>query len=87
MRINTYSLFDIKAEYYSYPFKAQNDETAKRMVKNNLQDPQNNQTEYVQNPEDFILFKIGGFDDANGKVESEVKELISLKELVKTQED
>lgn len=60
MLINAYVIFDKKAAVYNKPFYLLNDEIALRSASDLLQD---NNTDIARHPEDFILFKIGTYDD------------------------
>ena len=68
------TLFDRKAEYFLPIWLSDNDQTAKRQFVNLVKE---SDTLINKNPEDFILFKVGKFDDKSGKV----KEIIHHVEL------
>ena len=55
MIINQYSVYDYKAEVYSQPFTAINDQVAIRIMQNCVDAPEHT---YSLNPEDFKLYKI-----------------------------
>ena len=78
MKSNLYSIYDIKAEYYSKPFVAQNDEVAQRLITNSFRDPQSSQSEYVLNPQDFQLVRLATFDDGDGHIEADMKPILDL---------
>jgi len=82
MKNNMYTIYDKKANFHSFPFRAQNNEVATRSLKNSFNDPNHQNTEYVKNPEDFILFKIGGFDDNTGEVLSSIEQVCELTSLL-----
>lgn len=69
------TLFDRKAEYYLPIWLTENDETAKRQFHNLVKD---SDTMIAKNPEDYIMFKVGKFDDKTGQV----KEIIHHVEIV-----
>lgn len=69
------TLFDRKAEYYLPIWLTENDETARRQFHNLVKD---SDTMISKNPEDYIMFKVGKFDDKRGQV----KELIHHVELI-----
>lgn len=60
MITNSYVIFDIKSLGYGLPFFAVNDATAKRIVADAAQDPD---TSLGRHPADFILYKIGIYDN------------------------
>lgn len=60
------SIYDRKAEYYLPIWPSENEMTAARQFMNLVKD---SETMIKKNPEDFILFKVGTFDDKTGKVE------------------
>lgn len=57
---SAYSIFDIKSRAYGLPFFAVNDATAKRIVSDAAQDMN---TSLGRHPADFILYRIGTFDN------------------------
>lgn len=66
MNINVYSIFDTKAKVYQKPFFLMNDDVCIRAVKQAVNDVN---TEIHHNPEDFIVFQVGMFDDQTGILE------------------
>ena len=82
MKSGLYSIYDIKAEFYSKPFVAQNDEVAIRVIQNSFKDPQAAQSEYVMNPADFQLARLATFDDSEGSIEPDQKPILDLITLV-----
>lgn len=69
------SIYDRKAEYYLPIWLTENIETAKRQFLNLVND---SETLINKNPEDYIMFQVGVFDDRSGKV----TELIHHKEII-----
>lgn len=62
MKTNLYVIYDSKSELYNTPFALLNDEVAMRSAQQLLADPH---SDIAKNPEDYSLFKIGTYDDAN----------------------
>lgn len=61
---NLYAILDSKSQAFQPPFATSNDETAKRMFASFT-----HQVPTMANhPEDFILYKVGTFDDSTGAV-------------------
>lgn len=58
-----YTLHDVKARVYSPPFFTHNDDLAKRMIADLLEDKN---TSVARHPADFKLYWIGHFDDLTG---------------------
>lgn len=87
MKSSLYSLYDIKAEFYSKPFVSQNDDTAIRMIQNAFRDSQAADSEYRQNPQDFRLKKIADWDDSIGLVKPELKPILDLTSIQQEQSD
>lgn len=65
---NLYSVFDTKAEAYLPPFVMQTDEQAKRAIANAVNDTNH---EFCKNPDDYILYAVGSFDDSIGTIVQE----------------
>lgn len=63
MKLNAYSLYDVKALIYSPPFFSMNDAVAKRNVADTVADPN---TSLGRHPADYILYCVGEFDDQTG---------------------
>lgn len=61
-----YTLHDVKALTYSPPFFTSNDQVAKRMVSDLVND---NNTMVGRHPSDYKLYKIGTFDEGNGAMQ------------------
>lgn len=63
-----YSVYDKKAQSFNTPFFAFNDDIARRSFCDLIRDKRS----FVsQHPEDFVLFRIGSFDESLGTVLSE----------------
>lgn len=58
-----YTLHDVKAVTYSPPFFTTNDQVARRMVSDLVNDPS---TSVARHPADYRLYKAGTFDEGNG---------------------
>jgi hypothetical protein len=82
MNINMYSVYDKKAEVYSQPFTAINDEVAQRIIKNCVNNPEHN---YGLNPEDYQLLKVGEFNDSEGQIIEDQKPILDLITLKKVE--
>jgi len=67
MKLNIYSLQDLKAKCFNNPFFSGNDATACRSVANLLEDRNNT---IALDPADFNLFRVGQFDTESGVIES-----------------
>lgn len=65
MILNAYTLYDRKALQYHAPFFAHADGAAVRMVCDLVAD-QN--TTVGRHPEDFVLYRVGAYDDASGSL-------------------
>jgi len=66
MKVCIYSIYDTKAQSYLPPFFLQNDALALRLIKNTVTNPEH---QFSQNAEDYVLFKLGTFDDSTAKME------------------
>jgi len=84
MKMNIYSLHDVKAGYFHQPFTMQNDVLAKRNVAMALQDERQS---ISFEPEAFTLMQIGEFDDVTGEIQvilpKQVEKLSNLKQAKK----
>lgn len=69
---NGYTLYDIKAKYFSSPICYANDEEVKRAMSQMLLS-KNEQNPYVRFPWDFQLFRIFSFDDLSAEIKLELK--------------
>lgn len=79
--IEIYTIYDTKAQYYTRPFFARGDETAKRIITNTLAQKDN---EFAMNPEDFQLYHLGSFNEDDGKITSNPpRHILNLVSLVK----
>lgn len=65
MKYQMYAVYDVKAETFNTPFFMQNDNTAKRGFSDACNNPE---TPFGQHPEDYTLFHIGEYSDAQGVV-------------------
>lgn len=65
MILKLFSLRDIKAASFSAPFLCANVQVAKRIVVDMLAE---GRALAARHPEDFELYEVASFDDANGKV-------------------
>jgi hypothetical protein len=63
MKLNIYTIFDIKAKLYNKPFYMLNDQVAERTARDLLNDEK---SDINKHPEDFVLYKIGEYDDNTG---------------------
>lgn len=68
MRLNVYSVFDVKAAVYANPFYMPNDAVAVRGFTGAVNSPD---TMLYKHPEDYMLFRIGTFDDSVGLLVAE----------------
>ena len=75
MKNNFYSVYDKKAEVYSQPFTAINDEVAQRIITNCVDNPEH---PYSMNPEDYQLSRIGTFDDSDGTIQPDEKPILDV---------
>ncbi len=71
MKHNTYSVFDQASGLYSPPVYELSDDTARRSFG---QLAQNAEHPIGQHPKDYTLFRVGIFDDVNGKMHDEQNE-------------
>jgi hypothetical protein len=60
-----FAVYDSKAAYFMQPFFSRNAETALRMFREIIQDPQ---TQVHKFPEDYTLFHIGTYSAADGMI-------------------
>lgn len=74
MNLGIYSIKDIKCDAFMPLFVMQNDIQAMRAFYQTTEDPTTQLNKY---PEDFVLFKIGNFDDKTGHLYEDLKYLIS----------
>lgn len=80
MKQQVYSVYDTKSGHGTPPFFTQNHDTARRMCRNLVQGTQDN--DIAKNPEDFVLYHIGEFEDNSmeitGFLPTEIVRLIEL---------
>ena len=86
MILNIYSIFDSATKSYNTPFFMQNDELAIRALKNLVND---DSTDVCKFPDQFILFKLGEFNDSTGFINNDdcpqrVTQAIQHKEVSRT---
>jgi len=81
MKNSLYSIKDNTAEYFTKMFPSPNDATALRTIKNTLIDPNSKELEFVKNPDQFTLYKIGSFDDNTGEITPELTKMQTLQTL------
>ena len=65
MKLNVYTIKDIKAETFGNPFYSANDQTAKRSLEQASND---SNTTISQYPEDFVLYRLGSWDDSTATI-------------------
>lgn len=63
MKVNAYTIYDVKSLHYSNPFYAPTHGAAIRIVSDAAQDPQNSLSRH---PADYVLYCVGSYDDSNG---------------------
>lgn len=85
MKTGLYSIYDTKAKHYHPPFIAMNEEVATRTIANTFKDQRSQTTEYVMNPDDFQLIKIGDMDDYTGVVTEDYKHIINFSSFKETE--
>lgn len=73
MKVNIYSVFDVKAANYAVPFFLQRDAIAHRAFTDLVNDPR---TSINKHPGDYSLFKVGIYDDNSSEITSCKPELI-----------
>lgn len=73
MKVNLYAVLDTASRVYDGPVPAQTDEVAIRNFSNMAM---NADSPIGRNPEHFMLFKVGAWDDSRGEVEADVIECI-----------
>lgn len=65
MKMNIYSIYDMASAAYMRPFFLQTDGQATRMFGDIAQDAGH---EIGKHPEDYVLYKIGLYDDQTGNI-------------------
>ena len=68
MTFGVFSIYDAATLVYSAPFVSQTNESAMRTFGDAAKD---NQTNINKHPADFSLFRVGTWDDDNGKLKPE----------------
>lgn len=66
MKLQIYSIYDKKAQLYARPFFLQNDLVAVRALISNATD----ETHMKKFPDDYVLFKLGSFNESDGTIDS-----------------
>ena len=66
MNLNIYSIYDEAAQAYMTPFFMHNDQLAIRAFSNQT----TGETQIANHPEQFILFKIGSYNDKDASIET-----------------
>lgn len=72
MKTKIYSVYDKKAQAFCTPFYQANHATAVRAFQNAVLDPQNS---ISQNPEDYVLFHVGDWDDNIGEIQPQMESI------------
>lgn len=62
MKTKVFTILDSKASVYGVPFFLQNEAVAVRMFTDLTNDPK---SQIAQHPEDYTLYEIGAYEDAN----------------------
>jgi len=68
MKLNVYSVFDVKAAVYANPFYMPNDLVAIRGFTGAVNSPD---SMLYKHPEDYMLYRLGSFNDSIGLLEAE----------------
>lgn len=63
-KFNVYAVFDIKVEKFMLPWYAQNNASAIRVFKDNV----NGDSPFNKHPEDYDLYLLGTFDEDTGAI-------------------
>lgn len=79
--MNIYSIKDCKSGRFITPFAHQNDNTAKRELKLGI-NSKDKKVIYAAYPEDFQLFRLGQFDEVQGKITPEEDFVCNFTDLV-----
>lgn len=72
MEMFLYSIYDLKAEYYMSPVMLRSDAEAIRMFDDMCGDESH---PVGKHPADYVLYRLGGYDQYNGMILPELKEL------------
>jgi len=86
MKLNAYTIFDLKALQYHPPFFASTDGSAVRSLADMANDPA---TTIGRHPSDYVLYSCGTYDDSTGGFATElplrhVMDAIALVKLLST---
>ena len=65
MKVKVFSVRDEKANSFGQPFFAVNDNIARRMFSDLVEDPK---SMVARHPDDFKLYSLGEFDDNSGEL-------------------
>lgn len=68
MQERMFAIFDIKANAFGRPYFAKTVGLGERMFMDAVNQPD---SELRRHPFDFVLYEVGSFDDAEGKLESD----------------
>lgn len=81
MKMEMFSVYDLVTEVYQPPLYAHNSGDAMRIIQNYLRQ-ENNISLY---PENFVLFKLGSFEDTSGLLEplTPPQQIVPITDLVK----
>lgn len=66
MILNAYCIYDLKACVYHPPFYFHTDAAAARALSDTVND---SSTNISRHPADYVLYRVGTFDDASGRLE------------------
>lgn len=65
MKLNIYSIYDVKIAAFSQPYYSHTNGSALRAFADHVNDPQSQPNKH---PEDYQLFHLGSFDDNTGEI-------------------
>ena len=74
MKVGCYAVLDSCSGVYDGPVPAQNDKVAMR---NFIQMAQNSDSPIGRSPSDFSLWRVGGWNDAEGEIIPETKKCLA----------
>lgn len=80
MKMHMFSVLDVKAEAYGTPFFVPHDVVATRAF---VEETRNPQSQFSRYPADYHLYKLGVWDDQDGKLEPECNFVMSADQVVK----
>jgi len=69
MKLDVFSVYDVKAQAYLPPFFMSNNQVAIRAITDCVNDPSHL---FYKNPQDYTLFFLGVFDDNTGLIEPHI---------------